>query len=155
MIARGCVPFVALLLVAADQPAKDAAKEDRDKLQGEWVMVSVELPPKVRKPDEEQIKRSGLVVKDDTWQMITNGKEASKMPFTIDPTKDPKEIDFKVKIGEGVKVKGGNEFTLKGIYKLDGDTLTLCRTVLGTDDRPKEFKAGEVLLAVYKRKEKK
>lgn len=154
MIARGCVPFVALLLVAADPPAKDGAKGDRDKLQGEWVLVSMDLPPRVKKLGEEKIKRSGLVVKDDKWQMITDGRPAAKVPFTIDPTKDPKEIDFKVTIGPGVKIKGGNEFTLKGIYKLDGDTLTLCRTVLGTDDRPKEFKAGEVLYAVYKRKGK-
>jgi hypothetical protein len=43
---------------------------------------------------------------------------------------------------------------LKGIYQLDGDTLTVCRSVRPTDDRPKEFKAGDVLLAVYRRKGK-
>ena len=46
--------------------------------------------------------------------------------------------------------------TLRGINKLDGDTLTLCKRNEDGEDRPKEFKAGDTtLLAVFKRAGKK
>ena len=41
MSVRVVLPFAVVLLMAADEPAKDAKKEE-DKLQGEWTMVSME-----------------------------------------------------------------------------------------------------------------
>jgi len=49
---------------------------------------------------------------------------------------------------------GNNEFNSLGIYKLEGDTITLCRTTEGGDiDRPSEFKSTpeEGILVVWKR----
>jgi len=46
----------------------------------------------------------------------------------------------------------GNAQTWKGIYKLDGDTLTFCRPQASGGERPKEFKSTPgVVLIVYKR----
>ena len=69
-------------------------------------------------------------------------------PYKIDPSKNPKTIDFTIKAGD-------TEGVSRGIYKLEGDTLTLCRTV-GDIERPKEFKttAEAGFLVVWKRAKK-
>ncbi len=52
----------------------------------------------------------------------------------IDPSKNPKEIDY-------LFTRGINKDKIqKGLYKLDGDTFTDCCTKTG-EDRPTEFKS--------------
>ena len=70
--------------------------------------------------------------------------------FKIDPAKSPKQLDLQ-------REKDGKVKTLyQGIYKIEGDTLTFCRSALpvGTSlgERPTEFKAGAgVVLLQFKR----
>lgn len=137
MTARAVLPCVAVLLIAAVTPAQDTKKE-LDKLQGEWTMVSLET--RGRKAPDETVKQYKLTIKGDQWTV----NEANKMTFKIDPSKSPKTIDFTIKAGVS-----------RGIYKLEGDTLTLCRTV-GDIERPKEFKttAEAGILVVWKRAKK-
>jgi uncharacterized protein (TIGR03067 family) len=57
-----------------------------------------------------------------------------------------------------VFVKDGNKQTIawRGIYRLEGDVLTVCRTN-GDSERPKTFEAGKKnkgLLIVWKRAKK-
>jgi uncharacterized protein (TIGR03067 family) len=64
--------------------------------------------------------------------------------FTLDPT--AKSIDLKVneldyaELGEPFKYPA---CTLKGIYKLDGDRLTICFTLDSEAKRPTEFQPGK------------
>jgi uncharacterized protein (TIGR03067 family) len=143
MIARCWVLLAAFLLLAS-------GKDDMDKLQGEWTVASMDLGGKAM--GEEQRKDWRLVVTGDEWLQKSNrdNLKTLKMTFQVDPAKNPKEIDFKW------TEPGGKEWTLKGIYQLDGDTLTVCKRNQDNEDRPKEFQAGATtLLAVYKRAEKK
>jgi uncharacterized protein (TIGR03067 family) len=147
MSARFCILLTASLWVAGSLGAKDDQKNDKDKLQGDWTVASMELRGKMM--GEEERKHWKLVVKGDEWRQTFKGDEL-KMTFKVDPSKSPKEIDFQFTTPEG------KEWTLKGIYKLDGDTLTVCKRNENNEDRPKELKAGDsTLLAVFKRAEKK
>jgi len=113
-------------------------KDDKDRLQGEWVATSF---------NGNEIKGGNggtLVVKRDEW------KEFRTFKFKIDATKNPKQID----ITGNVVV--GRESTFAGIYKIEGDTLTFCRSSRAGAERPTEFKFGPgVILQVFKRAEKK
>jgi uncharacterized protein (TIGR03067 family) len=148
MFVRVMISFVAFALATLSVTARDDKKGDKDKLQGEWSVVSMERAE--GKLDDEALKKSKLVIKGDMWLATTNGRE-SGVSTQLDESKTPKEIDF---TGPD---PSGKEATVKAIYKLDGDTLTVCRrTFSAGGDRPKEFEAGDgLVLTVYKRTEKK
>jgi len=144
MLTRTLLPFAAGLLVAVTQPAQDAVKTELDKLQGDWTMVSQEI--RGQKTPEETAKQNKLTVKGDQWTRSTAKGNVETVTFKIDPSKDPKTMDMTY-VGPA-----GKESHWLGIYKLEGDTLTMCR-VAGFKERPKEFKttpdAG--FLLVWKR----
>jgi uncharacterized protein (TIGR03067 family) len=135
MFTRAILPFSVVFLIAGGEPTKDAEKES-EKLQGEWKVVSMDLLGK--ELDADTIKKlKPLVVKGNKWTAPTG----EKLSFKVDPTKKPKELDVVF-----------NERTFRGIYKLEGDTLTFCRPASASAERPKEFKPGDkVALFVYKR----
>jgi uncharacterized protein (TIGR03067 family) len=144
IIAAAVLPLAAALLAAADEPAKDVKKE-MDLLQGEWTMVSIERNGK--KQSDGEVKAT-LTIKGEEWLVTAS----SKATFQIDPTKSPKTMDITFN-AEG----GGRGVVARGIYKLEDDVLTLCRTQLGgTRERPQEFKATEqgAVLVVWKRVKK-
>ncbi len=64
--------------------------------------------------------------------------------YTIDASKTPKTIDFDIKKGP----KEGKRQL--GIYKIEGDKITLVMTQAGSTTRPKAFKAesGDSLVEV-------
>jgi uncharacterized protein (TIGR03067 family) len=140
MFARSVVMVSAILVLATGFSAGGEQKGDKENLQGEWLVVSMELSGQ----KTTLFDGNNLVIKGDEWAGPASGKNT----FKIDSTKNPKEIDLE-------SDKGGKLNTWRGIYKIEGDTFTFCRSHAPDGARPKEFKGGEgVALMVYKRVKK-
>jgi len=148
------VAFVVLALVLAAADGKPVPKNttdqaanmkrELDRLRGEWTWVSEERGGK--KFDDGQKKRPNIMIKGDQWFIkAPQGKGDTQWSITIDASKDPMQLDIK---------RNDAKFIFQGIYKLEGDTLTVFRTRadLGRE-RPKNFKiideAGQLI--VWKR----
>jgi RNA polymerase sigma factor (sigma-70 family) len=124
--------------------AKEAPRaSDMERLQGAWTLVAMESAGK--KASEDEVKTTGgtLECAGDSVLVRQEG-ESRTAGLRIDSTKTPKQIDF---------VVGRNEVH-PGIYRLDGDTLTICKSHPPME-RPTEFatKAGArwPMLLVFKK----
>ena len=112
----------------------EAAKKDKDQLQGEWSMVSgtsdgMQIPEEYRKDMKRVCKGDEI--------SVTRGEEViMKAKITLDASAKPKTIDYDVTDGPN---KGKKQL---GIYELDGDTVKFCLAAPG-DERPKEFNSKE------------
>jgi len=120
---------------AGDKAADKAGDKvgDKERIQGTWKYVSVlEQGREERMPEENR-----LVITADMLKMVYPGEERG-FRYTIDPSKDPKEMDWIIEIDPGHPIRQ------LGIYSLEGDTLRICNTAAGKP-RPTTFesKAGD------------
>src|SRR4051812_33035021 len=137
------------LALGADAPKKDEAAKDLKQFQGAWALDSMEINGV--KVDADNLKKAGITM------MVTGEKLILKLKrgdlegtLKLDPTKKPRAYDAK-----GTDPEGKTHESV-GIYKLDGDTLTICFVGAGKN-RPTEFKAGagsEAVFQVFKRDKK-
>ena len=125
---------LSLLFLASDPPKDDAAKTAKKEHQGTWVCTSFESDGK--KTKEEVFKTITRTVEDDHIVWKRDGKPFAGTTFEIDPKTDPKTIDV---IPDGGPSRDKH---VLGIYKLDGETLTLCMAAPDAP-RPKLFEAKE------------
>jgi uncharacterized protein (TIGR03067 family) len=124
------ITFLSLLtglVIADDQSSVDDVKKEVERLQGSWKFVKVE------RDGEDLIGQIGDVEMEIKGEEYTAPNIAAK--FKLDPSKSPKTIDLSYTQGpaEGQ--------TVKGIYKLDGDSLTICRALAEVSNRPSDFTA--------------
>jgi RNA polymerase sigma factor (sigma-70 family) len=143
--ALGTVVWVRQTL--ADMPAaaaKEEAPKDEETIVGTWAYVSVEAGG--HKVPEEQVKEAKLIfAADGKFTAMVKGKK-TEGTYKLDPAKKPKAITTN---DEGK--------THNGIYKIDGDNLTLCMPEGDGAERPTEFVSKEgskVILVVLKREKK-
>jgi uncharacterized protein (TIGR03067 family) len=121
------------LLVAADDVKSDS-KQDMEKMQGEWTMVSGSRDGQPI-PDEfvQSLRRT---ISGDKFSVKREGESLSAGTFKLDASKTPKTIDLTLTEGQA------SGQTIQGIYELQGDTLKICYSAPG-QPRPKEFSAAE------------
>ncbi|HEV3262550.1 MAG TPA: TIGR03067 domain-containing protein [Gemmataceae bacterium] len=132
------------LLVAADK-AKEDAKDDQKNIQGTWTAVSIEQGGE--KLAEEKVKDSRITFGADGKAHMKHGDKAQELTYELDSAKKPKQITL----------KGDDGKTMLGIYKLDGDDLTICICGEDSNERPTEFatKDGTKTHLVVLKREKK
>jgi uncharacterized protein (TIGR03067 family) len=133
------------LVVGAPAPKGKPPVPD---LYGEWEFEATEEEgksmPAEAPPARFRFNRDG------TYQVFRRGKEvAGPRGFRFDPKANPPTLDYNVPPG------GPADATLRCIYRVDGDRLTVCRA--GPDQaRPTELAApvGSGLLVVRMRRVK-
>jgi uncharacterized protein (TIGR03067 family) len=128
------VGLVTLMVLSAWGADEAAVKKDMALLQGEWTMVSGSADGEAMPP--QMLKEMKRVCKGDEATTTMSGQIYFKAKISIDPTKNPKTIDYDMNDGF---TKGQKQL---GIYEVEGDTFKACFGKPGAE-RPSDFKAGD------------
>jgi uncharacterized protein (TIGR03067 family) len=135
-LALGCL--TANLISGVNAGKKDDDKKDGDKLSGTYSFVSVlEDGKKPEGKQAEAFKEAKVVFTSDRMTLKLNEKGGPEATYKIDPGKKPAEFNVTPQQG---KNKGK---TFKGIYSLEGKTLTICIAKDSGDARPTMFESKE------------
>jgi uncharacterized protein (TIGR03067 family) len=119
----------------------DAIGEEMEKFQGDWKQIAYERDGVKEPLDEEQGWEPRTTFKGDTFVVtLADGSTPIKGTYKLDPTQQPKAIDYTDSFGEDA----GKTFL--AIYSLEGDRLVFCAAGAG-QERPTELKTkpGQVL----------
>ena len=111
--------------VAAPGP-KELPKKDPPSILGEWIP---ETTVRAGKPDSPPAGTTFSFIEAGSC-FIKEGRDVEEIGYKLNANKVPAEIDMTHTVGEKSK-------TLKGIYKIEGDTLMICLAFDG--DRPTKF----------------
>lgn len=148
---RVLLPALAAALALAAASAAEQAQADKERLQGTWRLAAVEID---KKPidmqslkDDKGVMIGTLAIKGDSYSFRL-GKDRLEITYKLLPDSTPKAIDLTVTEGPQ---KGK---TYRAIYRLEGDTYTVCRHVDPEKERPTEFATrpdSGLMLVVWKR----
>jgi uncharacterized protein (TIGR03067 family) len=136
------------LLIAAADPKDDAAKKDLEKFQGKWTLISAERDGK--KTPQKEVKKIKLTIQANKFILQKDSVVISEGTFTLEPTREPKEIDETITTGPNK----GKIFL--AIYEIDDAHHQICFAAAGKK-RPTAFssKPGSGhLLQVWRREKK-
>ena len=154
--------LAASLAFAAGCQKSATPPEDATNIQGKWKPVSVKAFGK--EVPTEKLEQGRLVVEGDKLSFMTGDRHEESFSFTLDPSKNPKEIDMTALDREGQPVvrretsnDPGTKDVRKGIYSLEGDNLKICFPDDAKSPRPTSIDnpAGEdVVITLQRQKEK-
>jgi uncharacterized protein (TIGR03067 family) len=131
--------LLALALAVAAPLPKEKPKAEPGKLEGEWVVESYVQGGQV------EAKRAGMHMSFADGKVIVK-EEGGDIGYTTRPKANPPEIDL----------LAGTE-TIRGIYKVEGDTLLVCFPKSNKAERPTKFEspAGSNLVLMTLQRDKK
>jgi len=129
------------------------SRDDVDRLQGTWRLVSSESDGVTFSEDRPEIKGTRLVIDKSSVTMmgkVFHSPNVNKEPedmkavgtFTLDTSKNPRQIVF---TWEPNPLFPKEDLVLPALYALDGDRLKLCFNFAGKDPKhlaPTAFSAG-------------
>jgi uncharacterized protein (TIGR03067 family) len=134
---------LSLAFTPAPFPRPSRSKKELNLLQGEWVRIQTTLNGK-----PTQSGPMTVLIVGDRMTVLLPTRPRSDWRITLDATKDLKVFDF---TGLPGPAKG---HAFPGVYRLEGDTLTICSSTKGAaSHRPTNLDGGgdSVLLQVFKR----
>jgi uncharacterized protein (TIGR03067 family) len=138
--------FFSYALVA--EGLNEEAKKELKLLQGDWAIHRIELRNETQNPQEKD--RQILTIKESKF--ILDGQEKSEI-VQLDPSTKPKSIDIK-NLDPTVE-----DAVYEGIYKLEGDTLTISIHLGKEKKRPTTFdtptEEGTILVTLKRVKKEK
>jgi uncharacterized protein (TIGR03067 family) len=104
-------------------PRAVATREDEERLRGTWEVIDWEFAEGMRLP---------LYLRASPWATFAAGRTSLLGPeatdFQIDATCTPKRIDLR----DGAR-------NIRGVYRLEGDSLRICLNTLRDKERPPSF----------------
>ncbi|QDV34241.1 TIGR03067 domain-containing protein [Tautonia plasticadhaerens] len=136
MFTRQSIVILVAVVLGPTARADDGAKAEFDRLQGHWKGVALESDG--RKATEAEIE----AMKDGGWSFegdVVSFEDPRIPPIRsrveLDLATDPRSLDL---IGLDGPQEGK---VMRGIYKIEGDRLTICLRDLASDSkgRPSEF----------------
>jgi uncharacterized protein (TIGR03067 family) len=134
-----CLLATAALLWVASLAVADNA-EDQKLLAGTWKPKTASLGD--NKIDEMLLETVSLVYEPDKYT-LTIGDKTEKGTYMLDASKAPKAMDIFPTEGDN------NGKTFLAVYKIDGDSLTICYSLTPTV-RPEDFEANSNTLIVVR-----
>jgi uncharacterized protein (TIGR03067 family) len=133
------------LRLKAGSAAKDTAADPLAPLQGTWEVVSLEKSGSAVPQDD--IAGLTVIITGSSYKVI-NKDNVSKGTFSLDPSKEPKQMDVQH------TTESGDSQSMPAIYDVNGDTMRVCYNPEG-GTRPSSFSTkpeNAYFSAVYKRK---
>ncbi|HYH65535.1 MAG TPA: sigma-70 family RNA polymerase sigma factor [Urbifossiella sp.] len=109
--------FLAVLAV------QEPARPDKERIRGTWTVEAVTDGGRERNPENPK-----MVITAEKLTIKSGDRVEAEGTYELDPTKTPRWIDIT-----------GKDRKVLGIYRLDGDKLTICLNEHADGDRPTKF----------------
>jgi uncharacterized protein (TIGR03067 family) len=132
-----CGLILGLIVPVLAAAGDGAARREDEPLRGNWKAMSFQH--KGQDAPIEEAQQADFTIEADGKLTLAMNSEKRKFSYVTDPDKAPKTIDITFEEGP---LHGTKQY---GIYKLEGDRLTLCLAApkSAAEDRPKEFSTAD------------